>query len=140
MREVGYVAGNVKDGHIELASALDKTSLVSSKLTDKQKEYAAAVAAYSTPGGDYIRVLNEIGNSLYEGIVYDHNRGKSVETLSQIYKVSKQTIEDVIKSEEKWKEVRKDTSAVRALESNMESLHETRSTSPNSRWSTRSWR
>lgn len=75
------------------------------KLTDAQKKYAEALTEYnSKTGADYATVMDKIGAVLYEGIVADRARGISTESLAQIYHISKATVEDVIKAEEKWKE------------------------------------
>lgn len=67
---------------------------------ERQKEYAKALTEYSsTAGAGYLSVLNQIGNAMYEGIVYDTQRGQSVSTLSKIYRVTESVIRSVIEAE-----------------------------------------
>src|SRR6185369_12446727 len=80
-----------------------ESDLVSKQLTESTKKlmeanqkYADALREYTSAGTSYESLLQKIGNTTYEGISYDHERGISVETLASVYKVSKTQINQVI--------------------------------------------
>jgi len=73
----------------QLTESTNKSITANQKAIDTLREYLSA-------GTSYESLLAKIGNTTYEGIAYDHERGISVETLASVYKVSKTQINQVI--------------------------------------------
>jgi Mor family transcriptional regulator len=69
------------------------------KLIEANKKHTEALKEYQSAGTSYESLLAKIGNTTYEGIVYDHERGIGVATLAEVYRVSSTQIEQVIKME-----------------------------------------
>lgn len=114
---VNSVMGTGIEVEHESADAADNHRFINDKLTETQKKYNEALIDYNShTGADYQTVMDKIGVSTYEGIAADHVRGIGVETLSQIYKVSKGTIEDVIGSEKKYADTVKVTAQAHKIE------------------------
>jgi hypothetical protein len=63
------------------------------------QKYADAIAGYNAAGASYAKVLDAIGNEMYEGIAYDLKRGATTDELTAAYGASKLQIDMVKRSE-----------------------------------------
>src|SRR6185369_7703609 len=66
------------------------------KSVEEREKARAQLLEYLSAGTSYESLIDKIGNTTYEGIAYDHERGISVETLASVYQVSKTQINQVI--------------------------------------------
>ena len=81
---------------IGLGDSMKETEERAKALKKAQEEYAALLDDTVSLVANYERLLNELGNTTYEGIAYDHARGISVAALAAIYDVTNAQVEQVI--------------------------------------------
>ena len=89
-------ATNATPPLIGLGDSMKEAEERAKALKKAQEEYAALLDDTVSTIANYERLLNQLGNTTYEGIAYDHARGISLEALAVIYDVTKAQVEQVI--------------------------------------------